>query len=59
MSDPPAFGVLYLVKYYGGFIYFISHAIKNCLKNVATLVSMPVTLSSFCFIYIFTVFSIL
>jgi hypothetical protein len=32
-----AFGVFYLVKYYGGFIYFISHAIKNWLKNVATL----------------------
>jgi hypothetical protein len=29
--------VFYLVKYYGGFIYFISHAIKNRLKNVATL----------------------
>ena len=29
--------MLYLVKYYGGFIYFISHAIKNRLKNAATL----------------------
>ena len=37
VSDPPDFGVFYLVKYYGGFIYFISHAIKNWLKNVATL----------------------
>jgi len=37
ISDPPAFGELYLVKYFGGFIYFISHAIKNRLKNAATL----------------------
>jgi hypothetical protein len=37
VSDPPDFGVFYLVKYYGGFIYFIPHAIKNWLKNVATL----------------------
>jgi hypothetical protein len=29
--------VLYLVKYYGGFIYFISYTIKNQLKNTATL----------------------
>jgi hypothetical protein len=29
--------VFYPVKYYGGFIYFISHAIKNRLKNAATL----------------------
>jgi hypothetical protein len=32
-----AFVVFYLVKYYGGFLYFISHAIKNRLKNMATL----------------------
>jgi hypothetical protein len=38
ISDPLAFGVLYLVKYYGGFIYFISHTIKNWLKNAATLI---------------------
>jgi hypothetical protein len=37
MSDPPAFGELYLTKYFGGFIYFISHTIKNQLKNAATL----------------------
>jgi hypothetical protein len=32
--------VFYLVKYYGGFIYFISHAIKNRLKNTVTLVGI-------------------
>jgi hypothetical protein len=37
ISNPPAFWELYLVKYFGHFIYFISHGIKNRLKNVATL----------------------
>ena len=37
ISNPPAFGVFYLVKYYGGLIYFISHTMKNRLKNAATL----------------------
>jgi len=37
ISDPPAFGELYLVKYFGSFIYFIPHAIKNRLKNMTTL----------------------
>jgi len=37
ISNPLAFEVFYLVKYYGGFIYFISHLIKNQLKNTATL----------------------
>ena len=37
ISDPPVFGELYLLKYFRGFIYFISHAIKNWLKNVTTL----------------------
>jgi len=37
ISDPLVFGELYLVKYFGGFIYFIFHAIKNWLKNAATL----------------------
>jgi hypothetical protein len=29
---PPAFGELYLAKYFGGLIYFISHTIKIGLK---------------------------
>ena len=29
--------MFYLVKYYSGFIYFISHTIKYWLKNAATL----------------------
>jgi hypothetical protein len=37
-----AFGELYPAKYFGGFIYFISHAIKNRLKNTATLAQMEV-----------------
>jgi hypothetical protein len=32
------FEVLYLVKYFGGFKYFISHDIKNRFKNAVTLV---------------------
>src|ERR1700691_1236335 len=36
INDPLVFGVFYPVKYYGGFIYFISHATKNLLKNAAT-----------------------
>jgi hypothetical protein len=38
MSNPLDFRVFYLVKYYGGFIYFIPHAMKNQLKNTATLI---------------------
>jgi hypothetical protein len=37
ISDPLAFGGLYLAKYFEGLIYFISHIIKNQLKNTATL----------------------
>jgi hypothetical protein len=29
--------MFYLVKYYSGYIYFISHATKNQLKNAAAL----------------------
>ena len=29
ISNPSAFEVLYLVKYFGGFRYFISHDIKK------------------------------
>jgi hypothetical protein len=28
ISDPPAFGVVYVIKYSGDFKYFISHDIK-------------------------------
>jgi hypothetical protein len=37
ISNPSAFKVLYLVKYFGGFKYFISHDIKNWFKNTVTL----------------------
>ena len=37
ISNPSAFEVLYLVKYFGGFRYFISHDIKNRFKNAVTL----------------------
>ena len=37
ISNPSAFEVLYLVKYYGGFKYFISYDIKNRFKNAVTL----------------------
>ena len=37
ISNPSAFEVLYLVKYFGGFKYFIFHDIKNWLKNAVTL----------------------
>src|ERR1700683_5588401 len=33
MSNPPAFGVIYVIKYSGGFRYFISHDIKIGLKT--------------------------
>ena len=36
-SNPSVFEVLYLVKYFGGFKYFISHDIKNRFKNAVTL----------------------
>jgi hypothetical protein len=32
ISNPPAFGVIYVIKYSGGFRYFISHDIKISLK---------------------------
>ena len=37
ISNPSVFGVLYLVQYFGGFKYFISHDIKNRFKNAVTL----------------------
>jgi hypothetical protein len=37
ISNPSVFEVLYLVKYFGGFRYFISHDIKNRFKNAVTL----------------------
>ena len=37
ISNPLVFVVLYLVKYYHGFRYFISHDIKNRFKNTVTL----------------------
>ena len=38
ISNPSVFEVLYLLKYFGGFGYFISHDIKNRFKNAVTLV---------------------
>ena len=38
ISNPSVFEVLYLVKYFGGFKYFISHDIKNRFKNAVTLI---------------------
>ena len=37
ISNPSVFEVLYLVKYFGGFQYFISRDIKNRFKNAVTL----------------------
>src|SRR6266478_5364726 len=37
ISNPSVFEVLYLLKYFGGFGYFISHDIKNRFKNAVTL----------------------
>ena len=37
ISNPSVFEVLYLVKYFGGFKYFISHDIKNRFQNMVTL----------------------
>ena len=37
ISNPSVFEVLYLVKYFGDFRYFISHDIKNRFKNAVTL----------------------
>ena len=37
ISNPSVFEVLYLVKYIGGFRYFISHDITNRFKNAVTL----------------------
>ena len=37
ISNPSVFEVLYLLKYFGGFGYFISHDIKNWFKNAVTL----------------------
>ena len=39
ISNPSAFEVPYLVKYFGGFKYFISHDPKNQFKNVVTLLA--------------------
>ena len=38
ISNPSAFEAFYLVKYFGGFKYFISHDIKNRFKNTVILV---------------------
>ena len=38
ISNPSVFEVLYLVKYFGGFKYFIPHNIKNRFKNAVTLI---------------------
>jgi hypothetical protein len=35
LSDPLAFGVLYLYKYFGNFINFISHVKSIYLKNIS------------------------
>ena len=40
ISNPSVFEVLYLVKYFGGFKYIISHDIKNQFKNAVTLCVM-------------------
>src|SRR6202167_6295399 len=49
LSDPSAFEVFYVVKYFGGFSYFDSHVMQKRLKNVATLVTSLTKLqSSFC-----------
>ena len=32
ISNPPAFEVVYVIKYFGGFRYFISHDIEISLK---------------------------
>jgi hypothetical protein len=37
ISNPPAFGVIYVIKYSGGFRYFISHDIKIGLKSGNTM----------------------
>ena len=37
LSDPSVFEVIYPVQYFGGFIYFSSHATKKRSKNAATL----------------------
>jgi hypothetical protein len=38
ISNPPVFGVIYVIEYFGGFRYFIAHDIKNWFNNAATLV---------------------
>ena len=40
ISNPSVFEVFYLVKYFGGFKYFISHDIKNRFKNAVTLATI-------------------
>ena len=40
VSNPSVFEVLYLVKYSGGFKYFISHNIKSRFKNAVTLMGV-------------------
>ena len=40
ISEPPAFGELYSMKYFRGFTYCISHGIKDQLKNMVTLVGL-------------------
>jgi hypothetical protein len=37
INNPSAFEMLYLLKYFGGFRYFISHDMKNQFKNAVTL----------------------
>src|SRR5882762_3920377 len=48
ISNPLAFKVFYPVQYYISFIYFISHTIKNWLKNAATLPLSSHPPGSFC-----------
>jgi hypothetical protein len=49
LSDRSVFKVFYVVKYFGGFSYFTSHAMQKWLKNMATLVTSLTKLQfSFC-----------
>jgi len=53
LSDPSVFEVIYLVQYFGGFIYFSSHATKKRSKNAATLHLTFHNLSLFPFFFFF------